>query len=56
MITFSERLKIAAIFREWCKEHKAEKSLENLVAFLQIQEALNEEKIKEVIKNGTREI
>ena len=50
MVSFSERLKIAQLFIEWCKENKVRESFDSLVAFMQINEWLNENKICEDLK------
>lgn len=50
MILFSTRMKIAQLFIEWCKENKVRKSFDSLVAFMQINEWLNEDKICEDLK------
>lgn len=50
VVNFSERLKIAQLFIEWCKENKVRESFDSLVAFMQINEWLNEDKICEDLK------
>lgn len=49
MIFFSQRKKLEELFLKWAKENGAATSPMNVVAFLQINNLLNEEKIREFL-------
>lgn len=50
MLFFSERNNLAKLFEKWCKENNAAICSVNMVTFLETKGLLNEDKIKELLK------
>ena len=52
MIWFSHRLKFEKLFEKWCLENNAKNCPQNMMAFLDIKNLINEEKCLEFLKNN----
>ena len=50
MTVFSQRLKMEALFNKWCEENGIVKRPQNVIAFLDINGLIDEEKFHEFLK------